>query len=73
MKVTVWYWVNHYEKELGWKHGDIVDITWERITELAETYDVAIMTSRTYDEVTKKRGEIKLLAIDEKYRQFRQR
>lgn len=73
MKLTVWYWVKHYEKETCLKQGDVVDITLERIAELSENYDVAIMSSRTYDEATKKNGEIKLLAIDEKYRHFRSR
>lgn len=73
MNVTVWYWVKSYDKELGFKQGDVIDVTLEQITELSDKYDVAIMSSRIYDEDSKKDKEIKLLAIDEKYRHFRSR
>lgn len=73
MIVTVVYWVQYYDKELGWKQHEEIEISPERFFELAETYDVAIMTKRAYNDNGKIVGPTKILAIDEKHRSFRQR
>jgi hypothetical protein len=74
MTVTVVYWVQYYDKELGWKRHEEIEISPERFFELAETYDVAIMNGRGYtDQSGKVIPKRKLLAIDEKGRNFRQR
>ena len=65
MKTLVIYWCESYEKETGWRHGQEVDLSKINIVELSKTYDVAIMNSRN--------NEVKMLAIDEKGKNFRKR
>lgn len=64
MKVIVVYWVQHYDKELGWKHGQEITITPEEFFKLSESYDVAFHTAHNGN---------KCLLIDEKGRCFRVR
>jgi len=65
MKTLVIYWCESYEKETGWRHGQEIDLSKINIIELSKNYDVAIMNSRSND--------VKMLAIDEKGKNFRKR
>lgn len=65
MQVIVVYWVQYYDKELGWKHGDQITITPEEFFKLSESYDVAISTPKL--------AKIPRLLIDQKGKCFRVR